>query len=62
MFVAGSESGNYVAAVFPACGSLHREDYFKQELVTRRAEYIAKTSGTYYPWRVFIRANRIWIC
>jgi alpha-glucosidase len=30
-------------------------DFFRQELVTRRAEYIAKTSGTRdYPWRVFI--------
>jgi alpha-glucosidase len=30
-------------------------DYFKQELVTRRAEYLARTSGNRnYPWRVFI--------
>jgi alpha-glucosidase len=58
MFVTGSENGQpALQLTFPAypLETAVRGDYFKQELVTRRAGYIAKTAGTrHYPWRVFI--------
>ena len=62
MFVSGSEKGKSSLQVrFPAypVETSVRGDYFKQELVTRRAEFIAKTRGKReYPWRVFIMGER----
>jgi alpha-glucosidase len=58
MFVSGSECfSNALALKFPAfpLSTSVRGDFFKQELVIRRADYIAKTAGSRdYPWRVFI--------
>ncbi len=58
MFVAGGDvekpSLQLKFSAYPLETSI-RGEYFKQELVTKRAEYIAKTAGTReYPWRVFI--------
>lgn len=58
MFVTGSENGQpLLRLTFPAypLETAVRGDYFKQELVTHRAGFIAKTAGTrQYPWRVFV--------
>jgi alpha-glucosidase len=58
MFVSGSDSEKNTLKLrfpaFPVRTSVYG-DYFKQELVTQRAPYIARTSGNRdYPWRVFI--------
>jgi alpha-glucosidase len=58
MFVTGCKMDRpalqFTFPAFPVETSV-RGDYFKQELVTSRADYIAKTSGNReYPWRVFI--------
>ncbi len=58
MFVAGGDAGKSSLklrfSAYPIETSI-RGDYFKQELVTKRAEYIARTAGKRdYPWRVFI--------
>jgi alpha-glucosidase len=58
MFVSGGDTGRSLLHLrfpgYPIRTSIFG-DYFKQELVTQRAGYIAKTSGNRdYPWRVFI--------
>jgi alpha-glucosidase len=58
MFVSGDENRvNSLSLRFPAypVSTAVRGEYFKQELVTKRADHIALTAGKrYYPWRVFI--------
>jgi alpha-glucosidase len=58
MFVSGNQdSPNSLKFRFPAypLDVSVFGDLFKQELVTRRADYLARTSGNReYPWRVFI--------
>jgi alpha-glucosidase len=58
MFVTGNKpDANSLLVTFPAypLETSVRGDYFKQELVTQRAPFIAHTAGTrYFPWRVFI--------
>jgi alpha-glucosidase len=58
MFVSGSQDSPYSLKVrFPAypLDAAVFGDLYKQELVTRRADYLARTAGKReYPWRVFI--------
>jgi alpha-glucosidase len=58
MFVSGSQdSPDRLTVRFPAypLEVAVFGDLFKQELVTRRADYLARTAGSRdYPWRVFI--------
>jgi alpha-glucosidase len=58
MFISGDQDApNSLKMRFPACPLEVTVfgDLFKQELVTRRADYLARTSGNRdYPWRVFI--------
>ncbi len=58
MFVKGVEQHkNSLQVTFPAfpVETSIRGDYFKQELVTRRADFIARTKGSReYPWRIFV--------
>jgi len=62
MFVTGSEPEKHsLQLTFPShpVETAIRGDYFKQELVTRRADFIAKTTGTReYPWRAFIMGEQ----
>lgn len=62
MFVTGSQYKQpALEIVFPAypTETSIRGEYFKQELVTRRADFIAKTGGTrQYPWRVFVMGEQ----
>ncbi len=58
MFVCGGDTGKSQLHLrfprYPVRTNIFG-DYFKQELVTQRAAYIARTSGNRdYPWRVFI--------
>lgn len=62
MFVSGYEIGeNSLKMRFPAYPAevSVRGEQFKQELVTKRAGYIARTIGSReYPWRVFILGEK----
>jgi len=62
MFVSGSTGEKQSLALrFPAypLEVSVRGDPFRQELVTRRADFIAKTEGSRnYPWRVFIMGEQ----
>jgi len=58
MFVSGGEEGTHSLVMkfpgFPERVAV-RGDIYRQELVTRRADYIARTAGSReFPWRVFI--------